>query len=116
MNQINLIPAAVKIRAAISASVAIRLKAEQSDGTPFDLTPYAVTAFFSGVGATVPPIAGWTIAREPSTIHLSLTEADTLALAPNNQSASWHWDVWLENTTAAERILFSHGDLGLITP
>ena len=115
-NTINLVPAAVQVRAAIGASVGLRLNAFTSDGTPFDLTPYTITApIGSGDGAT-PPLAGWLVTVEGTSVLLTLSPADTVTLAPLGKSTTWHWDVWLANTTAPERLLFSHGDLGLVTP
>jgi len=116
MNQINLIPAAVQIRAAIGASVAIRLNAFKADGTPFDLTPYTITApFGAGDGATPTPGA-WVVTVEASSVLLTLSAADTATLAPLGKSMTWHWDVWLMHTTAPERLLYAHGDLGLQIP
>jgi hypothetical protein len=118
--QINFIPATIQLRSAIGASVAIRLKAKYKDGTPVDLTPYAVTAPFVTDDGTAPPVPGWAVVLEgppeDSAIHLSLAGPDTEALAPADRSVTWHWVVWLANTGAPERKLFSHGDLGLLPP
>lgn len=114
---INLVPAAVQMRVAIGASVGLRLHATHADGTAFDLTPYTVEApFRPGVDGNPPPLAGWAVTTEGGTdVLLTLLGADTSALAPTNKSVSWHWDVWLTNTVAPERLLFAHGDLGLLT-
>lgn len=116
---INLIPAELSIRAAIGASVSIRFDASNADGTPFDLTLYTVTAPFSPAGATPPPVAAWATSVDPatpSTLFLSLGELDTAALAPTGKSITWHWAVWLDTPSSPERLLFSHGDLGLLAP
>ena len=116
MIQINLIPAAVQIRAAIGASVGLRLNGVHSDGAPFDLTPYTVTAPFAPQGVTLPTVAGWAVVVDGSSVLLNLSPADTAALAPSNRSISWHWDVWLLHVSAPERMLFAHGVLGLLIP
>ena len=116
MNQINLVPAAVQIRVAIGASVGLRLKGVDADGAPFDLTPYTVTAPFSHGDGLAPPIAGWAVVVEGTAILLNVSPDDTAALAPSGRSTSWHWDVWLVHATAPERMLFAHGDLGLLIP
>lgn len=113
---INLVPAAVQIRVAIGASVGVRLKAIHTDGTPFDPTPYTVTAPFGAGDGVTPPIAGWTVTVEGVSILLNLSPADTALLAPAGRSTSWHWDVWLVHATAPERMLYAHGDLGLLIP
>ena len=114
--QINLVPAAVQIRVAIGASVGLRLSAVHSDGTPFDLAPYAVTAPFSPTHSAVPQIPGWAVVVEGTFVLLTLLPADTSTLAPTGKPATWHWDVWLAHSTAPERLLFAHGDLALLTP
>jgi len=117
MNEIVFVPAAVQIKAAIGASVAIQLNALKPNGAPFDLTPYGITAPFVPDDGSVPPLAGWAVAMvNDSTVHLSLTDADTATLAPVGRSVTWHWCVWLDHATAPERIMFSHGDLALLTP
>jgi hypothetical protein len=113
---INLVPAAVQLRVAVGASVGLRLTAVHSDGTPFDLADYTVTAPFSSHGSGPPPVAGWAAVIEATSVLLSLSAADTASLAPLNKSITWHWDVWLANQIAPERLLFAHGDLGLLTP
>jgi len=114
--QINLIPAAVQVRVAIGASVGLRLRALDQTGAIFDPTPYTVTAPFSNGDAATPPIAGWTVTVEGVSILLNLSPADTALLAPAGRSTSWHWDVWLVHATAPERMLYAHGDLGLLIP
>jgi hypothetical protein len=116
MIQINLIPAAAQIRAAIGASVGLRLNAVNGDGTPFDLTPYTVTAPFTPQGDPPPAVTGWAVVIEGSSVLLNVTGDDTQALAPTGHPVTWHWDVWLDNNATPERMLFAHGDLGLLTP
>jgi len=113
---INLYPASVILRVAIGASVGLRLTATTADGAAFDLAPYTVTAPFSGKHGPVPPLAGWAVTVEDSAVLLTLSPADTLTLAPAGLSITWHWDVWLSNTLAPERLLYAHGDLSLLTP
>jgi hypothetical protein len=114
---VNHVPAIIQLRYAIGASVSIRLVAQNPDGTPFDVAPYAVTAPLTPNGSTPPPIATWAVVVElPNSILLSLTEDDTIALGASGQSVMWHWVVWLDNLTAPERIMLAHGDLGLLAP
>ena len=116
MDQINLIPAEVSVRVAIGASVGLRIRATHGDGAPFDLSPYTVAAPFKTDGAA-PPVAAWAVYVEGGTaVVLSLSAADTAALGPTGKSVTWHWDVWLTNTAAPERLLFAHGSLGLVSP
>jgi hypothetical protein len=118
-NQINSTPAAIQLRYAIGASVAIRMDASKPDGTPFDLSPYTITApFVYDSTGTAPTVTGWLVNVDlaTSSVHLSLTEDDTAALSPRGKSVTWHWVVWLDNNTAPERIMFAHGDLGLLQP
>lgn len=115
---LNFIPALVPLRSPIGASVAIRLRAKHSDGTPFDLTPYTLTAPFTPQQAP-PAVAAWTItsdAADVSAVVLSLTDEQTAALAPQARPVTWHWVVWLDDPASGSRLLFSHGDLGLVTP
>ena len=116
MNQINFVPAAVQIRSAIGATVAIRFNAKNPDGSPFDLTPYTVSAPFVTDDGTVPPVPAWTAVIDLSSVVLSITDANTVALAPAGKSITWHWAVWLANAAAPARIMFAHGDLGLLPP
>ena len=111
---ISTLPAVVQLRYAITASVRIRMDAFKVDGTPFDLTPYVVTAPFVADSGRPAPIGSWTLDIEPSSIVLSLSEVDTAALAPDGKSMTWHWNVWLDHATVPERILFARGDLGLV--
>lgn len=117
---INHVPTIVQLRYAIGASVSLRLDCKEPDlaGTPFDLSPYAVTApFMPNSATTSPPIAGWAVSVElPNRIFLSLTEDDTIALGAGGKSVVWHWVVWLDHMTAPERIMVAHGDLGLLSP
>jgi len=117
VSQIKLIPAEVQLTSAIGASVAIRINAYTADGQPFDLTPYTITApFISPNGSpAVPPIEEWAMVLETSSVHLSVTREDTLALAPIG-STTWHWAVWLAHNTAPTDLLFAHGDLVLLSP
>src|SRR4249920_104223 len=112
--QINLVPAMVQIRSAIGASVGLRLRATHGDGTAFDLTPYAVEAPIKAEGAE-PPVPAWAVVVEDGTaILLNLSSADTTTLGPGGRAIMWHWDVWLTNTLAPERLLFAHGELGSV--
>jgi len=114
---VNHVPAIVQLRYAIGASVSIRLTAENPDTTPFDLAPYVATAPIMPNGSTAPAVASWALAVElPNSVLLSLTEDDTIALGVGGKSVTWHWVVWLDNTTAPERIMLAHGDLGLLSP
>jgi hypothetical protein len=112
---INLVPSELTLKTSIGASVAIRMNVFKKDGQPFILTPYNVTAPFVSGGGMIPPVGAWTLVVEESAIHLSLAKADTLAMAPAG-SITWHWTVWLDNTTAPESLLLAHGDLGLLDP
>ena len=116
---INLVPNPIQLRCAFGASFAMRMHAQRPDGSAFDLSPYTITApFIVDGGGPVPAVAGWLVAVDlaTSSVHLSLAEDDTLALAPGGKSATWHWAVWLDSGVAPERILFAHGDLGLLQP
>lgn len=113
---LNFVPAAVMLRAVIGASVGLRLNATNADGSDFDLSPYNVTAPFWAKHGPVPPLPGWAVTVEGASVLLTLSPTDTVTLAPTGQSITWHWDVWLTHTTAPERLLFAHGDLGLLTP
>ena len=113
---INLVPACVIVRAVIGASVGLRLRGITADGLPFDLTPYTVAAPFSGKHGAISPLAGWAVTVEASDVLLTLSPTDTVTLATGGQSITWHWDVWLDNASAPERLLFAHGDLALLTP
>jgi len=113
---INHVPTIIQLRYAIGASVAIRMTATKPDGTAFDLSPYAITAPFVPNSNSAPMPAGWLVNIDGSSVLLSLTEADTATLAPAGKSATWHWVVWLDHATAPERLMFAHGDLGLLQP
>jgi len=116
VDQINLIPAVVQLRAAIGASVSIRLDVKRKDGTPFDLSAYDITAPFVTDDSSVPPVAEWTHTVQGSSVFLTVAEADTVALAPTGKSITWHWVVWFAHSTAPERLLAAHGNLGLLPP
>jgi hypothetical protein len=111
---INFVPSIVQLRSAIGASVAVRLEAEHADGTPFDLTPYTVTAPFTP-NASPPPVSAWSVTVDQAAAVLSLTDEDTALLAPSGRSVVWRWVVWLDSASG-DRIMFCHGDLGLLPP
>lgn len=112
-NKIILVPAEAYIQCAITASVAMKMNAMKKDGTAFDLTPYAVTAPFVS-DAFTPPVEAWTVLVEGGSVRLSLTKAETAALAPAGP-VTWHWAVWLDHATLlSERLLFARGNLGLV--
>lgn len=97
---INAIPASISVPAVVGADVAFTFKAQNPDGTLFDLTDYTVTAEFVSPKAPA-DLAGLMVAVELTTsvISLSLTGAQTaqLAAAQLNPTAVtyWDWTLWI---------------------
>lgn len=120
MSAINLTAEPTQIRANTGATIALRLRLRNKDGTPYDPTGATITAPFVPRNEVVVPIPAWTVTMDvtptaaSAIISLTAAQSSQLGEGYTNAPVTWDFVVWL--VEPARSLPIFRGGLQLTAP
>lgn len=102
MSTLNFVPESITVSVVSGASLAFSVAVTHADGTPYDLSGYALTAPIQAptVDRDAPGVTAFALAETNGTITLSLTADETqlLGAAYIGAPVAWSWYVWAQES------------------